>query len=585
MELFRDSDSEGEEPSAELKINQSYATHYEEYRAAEELQRLKAKYGDVPLSQENGEAESSSSSESESDEAIEDDMDFFKTLSALKSKDPKIYDGETYFFGGEEKDEDERDDEDGEDDDDNDIDDGPGGDKKDKNEQKCRKIVPFPPPKKDKNDDKPMYLKDYERETVLAGGKFDEDEVDENDIDDDDDALLRPSSPTYVEEQRKIQQSFKEALGDDDEKEDDDGNDGEEKNDSLLKKKIKTQEEKDKEENDFREWLMKNDSEAEAAGEMKDLSGLKNYWNQSNLEDSEKFLKNFLLSKQYLVGDKDGGGDDDDEGGSDKEGGMVSSSEEEEEMDKMDDFESQYNFRFQEPDADVIKSYPRTIEETVRKEVRSRKEKRDAREERKKEEKAKVIEELNLLKNLKQKEILSKVEQLKKIAGKEEGAGADKMDEEYFDKDFDPDEHDAMVAEMFDKDYYEGEGAAQDEKLPGPPPLPTEGLSDDVLDELAVDDENWDEWDGVKESEDVDDEEEAAADAISEFLQSERASKTTSRKEKRQRQREKKKSLFKKAVEKDKPVFDPGQKSFDEYIEEYYKLNFEDVIGKTPVRF
>ena len=92
---------------------------------------------------------------------------------------------------------------------------------------------------------------------------------------------------------------------------------------------------------------MKNDSEAGAAGEMKDLSGLKNYWNQSNLEDSEKFLKNFLLSKQYLVGDKDGGGDDDDEGGSDKEGGMVSSSEEEEEMDKMDDFESQFNFRFQ----------------------------------------------------------------------------------------------------------------------------------------------------------------------------------------------------------------------------------------------
>ena len=41
----------------------------------------------------------------------------------------------------------------------------------------------------------------------------------------------------------------------------------------------------------------------------------------------------------------------------------------------------------------------------------------------------------------------------------------------------------------------------------GPPPLPTEGISDDVLDELAVDDENWDEWDGVKEGEDVDDEE------------------------------------------------------------------------------
>ena len=77
----------------------------------------------------------------------------------------------------------------------------------------------------------------------------------------------------------------------------------------------------------------------------------------------------------------------------------------------------------------------------------------------------------------------------------------------------------------------------------------------------------------------------AAADAISEFLDSERAPRMTSRKEKRQRQREKKKSLFKKAVEKEKPVFDPGEKSFDEYLEEYYKLNFEDVIGKTPVRW
>ena len=34
-------------------------------------------------------------------------------------------------------------------------------------------------------------------------------------------------------------------------------------------------------------------------------------------------------------------------------------------------------------------------------------------------------------------------------------------------QDFDPAEHDAMVAKMFDNDYYEGEGAAQDEKLPG----------------------------------------------------------------------------------------------------------------------
>jgi hypothetical protein len=67
----------------------------------------------------------------------------------------------------------------------------------------------------------------------------------------------------------------------------------------------------------------------------------------------------------------------------------------------------------------------------------SPKDKRDAREDRKKEEKQKVVEELNLMKNLQQKEIVSKLEQLQKIAGKD---GEVKMDGDYFEKDFDPDE-------------------------------------------------------------------------------------------------------------------------------------------------
>ena len=114
-------------------------------------------------------------------------------------------------------------------------------------------------------------------------------------------------------------------------------------------------------------------------------------------------------------------------------------------------------------------------------------------------------------------------------------------------KDFDPEEHDAMVAKMFDDDYYAGAGAAEDEKLPGlanhlrkwacgsdrrsqysshaktsfchfvklfmlkiqsflwptiassgPPPLPMDGIAAAVLEELTADQDNWDEWDGVK---------------------------------------------------------------------------------------
>jgi len=570
MNLFED-DHDSEESLDKLTINKSYAQVYDDIRAGEELNKLKTKYGDLPIHQlkrkGEGEEESSSESESEDEEELELDLNFLKTLSALKSKDPKIYDAQTQFFGKEVEGEEVE----GEEDDDSDDVEG---------EEKSKR-------RNDKKGDKPMFLKDYERETILAGGKFDEDE-EEDDVEMEEENGGRPMSPSYAEEQRKIKESFKMALDDDDDDEVDDHESGTK---SFLTKKVKTKEEKEKEENEFKAWLLTNDlwEEEEKAGseeiEKKDLSGLKAYWNQPNLEEGEKFLKDFLLSKRYVV-DED---DDDHEVGEDDD----SSSGEEEEMDRMDEFETKFNFRFQEPDADVIKSYPRTIQETVRKEARSRKEKRDAREERKKEEKQKVIEELNLMKDLKQKEILSRVEQLKKISGKETVGGTDPLDDEYFDKDFDPEEHDAMVAKMFDDDYYAGAGAAEDEKLPGPPPLPMDGIAAAVLEELTADQDNWDEWDGVKvqEGEEEGDEDPDAGDdslaagAISDFLQSERASRPTSRKEKRQRQKDKKKSLFKKAIEKEKPVFDPNLKTFDEYIEEYYKLNFEDVIGKTPVRF
>ena len=35
----------------------------------------------------------------------------------------------------------------------------------------------------------------------------------------------------------------------------------------------------------------------------------------------------------------------------------------------------------------------------------------------------------------------------------------------------------------------------------GPPPLPTDGIAAAVLEELATDQDNWDEWDGGKDQE------------------------------------------------------------------------------------
>ena len=47
-----------------------------------------------------------------------------------------------------------------------------------------------------------------------------------------------------------------------------------------------------------------------------------------------------------------------------------------------------------------------------------------------------------------------------------------------------------------------------------------------------------------------------------------------------------KKSLFAEKLQAKKPVFDPSQyANYEEYLEEYYKLDFEDIIGDQPVRF
>jgi protein KRI1 len=47
----------------------------------------------------------------------------------------------------------------------------------------------------------------------------------------------------------------------------------------------------------------------------------------------------------------------------------------------------------------------------------------------------------------------------------------------------------------------------------------------------------------------------------------------------------KKGSKFAQVVAKKKPVFDFNSQTFDQYIDEYYKLDFEDLIGDMPCRF
>ncbi|KAI0978000.1 hypothetical protein GJ496_001060 [Pomphorhynchus laevis] len=92
---------------------------------------------------------------------------------------------------------------------------------------------------------------------------------------------------------------------------------------------------------------------------------LRQYWEDENLDEDEKFLRNYILERKYRI----------DENFIDPEDSFEFS-EEEGALEQAEDFERNYNFRFEEPDKEFIKSYPRTIKSSIRKEDTRRKDKR-----------------------------------------------------------------------------------------------------------------------------------------------------------------------------------------------------------------
>uniref|UniRef100_A0A671S6C8 Protein KRI1 homolog n=1 Tax=Sinocyclocheilus anshuiensis TaxID=1608454 RepID=A0A671S6C8_9TELE len=480
---------------SDLKINSKFAEKYEKYRQKEELQRLKDRYGDQD--QEN----SSDSSDSDSDESEVEldpklDRDFYRTLSLLKKKDPKIYQKDAKFYTEDTS--------------------GSGSDDQ---------------PSTSKKSEKPMFLKDYERKVVLERGGFDH-------------------KPFVL--------AFSCFL-------------------------------KDKEEADYVEWL-KGQAELEGEEEVKDMKYLRDYWNNPELDEKESFLRDYMLKKGYLEEDEEDRIPTYNEMMQDD----VDDSEEEGEsfLHKQEDFERHYNFRFEEPDAGKIKTYPRNIATSVRSKDDRRKMKREEVKERKKKEKEQKQQQLKELKNLKRAEIMDKLKKLQELTGNEKLAFND-VDLE---GDFDPQQHDQLMQKFFGDEYY---GENEEEK-------PQFDDDDDLAENW-----NWDTWVGKEENEDeYGDEEDYAAEEDYEpnfgdpdFIMDadydpsqQPVSKKKRKKEREQRKKKtkedaplmgkkRKKSHFAEIITKNKPVFDPKEKTFEQYLDEYYKLDYEDIIDDLPCRF
>ncbi|XP_030200673.1 protein KRI1 homolog [Gadus morhua] len=545
------------EDKSDFKINSRFAQNYEKYRQKEEFQRLKDRYGDVGDS-------GSESSESASDdgEVVVNpklDRDFYRTLSLLKKKDPKIYEQDAKFYSDE--------------------------DDSDTEEQQPSS----------KPAVKPMYLKDYERKVILEkGGKYEDDEDSEEDEEEAAKRRERAASPSYIQEQKELKESFRKFIHDSDdeekEKEKEEGGGGGEKvvqTDGLLTRRVRTAEEKDKDEEDYVEWL-KGQTDVEGAEELQDMRYLREFWSDPQLDEKERFLKDFVLNKRYLEDEE-------------KEGDRIPSyedvvqeevedSEEEGEsfLQRQEDFERSYNFRFEEPDSLEIKTYPRSIATSVRTKDDRRKLKREDVKDRKQREKEQKQEQLKQLKNLKRAEIMQKLQKLQELTGNQQLA----FSQADLDGDFDPGQHDALMQNFFGDEYY---GDEEGEK--------PQFEEEDELEEHW----NWDTWKGAGGG--VDQEGEGcysggyeAQDPNCEdpdFIMDAdydpsqpSTSKKQQRKEKKKMRKEdvpmgkkKRKSHFLDVISQDKPVFDPKERSFEQYLDEFYKLDYEDIIDDLPCRF
>ena len=430
------SDDEDTPPDNKLVINKRYAQQFERRQQRLDLQR----------------AADSSSSNSETDEDDEEeddqghllttrlDTDIAKTLHALRTKDARIYNPHVRFFAS-----------DDEEDDDSDSD------------------GTNPQPRRHQ----PKRYKDVVREQALAQMQ--------QDNDDDDDAESNPkkdATPTsdhhrlaYDTEQQAIRQSFLQTIRDNDKHSDND-------DDLLVVVKPQTPAEPDADEAAFVAEMHKlqqstSTTTTDAANKLKDPKG--------EVDDGEQFL--FRYFQQRAWKEKDDSDDDSSSSTSepDKKDQSVPIKQTAgrddddddaslDQLDQTDDFEAQYNFRFEDVAAATtasgadysLVSYARHHhDDSLRRTDTRRREQRAARKARKEAARKAKEEELKRLKNLKKQEMQRKLRQVKQVMGlatsSSDGDAGD-VDEaailKLMEGDYDPEDFERKMQETFGDNYY-----------------------------------------------------------------------------------------------------------------------------------
>ncbi|TBU36557.1 KRI1-like family C-terminal-domain-containing protein, partial [Dichomitus squalens] len=549
--MFSD-DSEVEDIT--FRINEHYAKAYEYRKEREELAKLREKYGSDVDEDDDEEDSEDLESEDEDGEELTPAMDaaILRTLARIKRKDPSIYETGKDVF-----------------------------------EEEKQRTGELQIDKRAKDRSKPLTIRQHALASAIQ-----------------DATGSRSPSPeplTHVEEQKKLREetiaAFHAAA------------DGLDDEDDLLVPREKTKDDIEREEEEYRAFLEREvgqdlakiitvdddvgqadgvDVKEEEADEPKKKRRKREKANpesgKGKQDQDQEFLVNYILNRGWI--DKSarrlptykeitGKGNrrtnsDSEDGASGSEAGKNGSLEEDEFEDIADAFESSYNFRFEEPGAAEIARHPRNLPSLVRRQDTSRKEAREKRKARKEEELLKKKEEVKRLKALKMKELRAKLERIGAEGGKrlDESRALQELDLE---ADWDPEAHDRQMRELYANDA-------------------TEFGPDDVIDEEKPTwDDDIDITDIVPHGLDTDDEGAAPS-------------------EKKKKKKKKKRGGDEDAmdadgvdvdemdadVERPKPAFDDEdwdgteemrKRKLEEYMDEVYGLDFNDMVGGMPTRF
>jgi protein KRI1 len=259
------------------------------------------------------------------------------------------------------------------------------------------------------------------------------------------------------------------------------GSEDEGPDEGLLQLKEKSKEQKEKEEAEYIDWLRGKKADIKDPSLKKNMATLHDYWTDPSLPESERFLRDYILNRRYVDNEDESGEDSDapaqaaDAVAKVEKLDFVEFSDEEKIIENQEEFERKYNFRFEEPDPEFIKSYPRTIVDSARREKTKRREKREEVKKRKELEKVKRREEIKRLKNLKRMEIAAKIDRLRRVSGKKEL----KLSEEDLEKEFDPDEYERRMQELFDEDWCGPDEAAGEDDNEDDKPVFTDDEEED----------------------------------------------------------------------------------------------------------